>query len=387
MDKTYSKNVWPSREQTWLLKACLFSGSDAKKAWDNWTNQVIFDKIDPASYNLLPLVSRNEELYSLEDPLFEKCKGVYRQTWVLNHLHWEKTLPVLSQLLKVGIDKIVLLKGMAMILHYYKDFGVRVIGDVDILIQKAQLPIAGPLLYASGWKQTVSRFDLKNREHLSRWHALNFTHPSGMDLDLHWSLIQENSLAIDKAVWGDLESLPIKNVPLHIPKPTDLLLQTCVHGVKHSPVSLIRWIADAMTLLKQKEKQIDWERLVDLAQKAKVSLPLSSALQYLSKEFGAPIPQVTIQKLQATSPTRIEQLEYRANVRGSRDVAAWYRYCLNRGYLTMKSRLFHLHQYLQCTARLKFSLLIPFFAPYWILKHFARMLSKFQQNYTARGQI
>ena len=66
-------NCWPNQEQTKLLQACLFSGSCAKKAWEDWAKQINFDKIDHASYKLLPLISRNVDLP--EDPLFEKQAG------------------------------------------------------------------------------------------------------------------------------------------------------------------------------------------------------------------------------------------------------------------------------------------------------------------------
>jgi len=116
---------------------------------------------------------------------------------------------MLKELLDSGIGKVVLLKGMAMTLHYYRDFGVRVMGDIDVLIAKEQLPIVLPLLQSAGWQQFGTRFDLTNPDHLRRWHALSFTHPKGMNLDLHWSFIQENSPELDRAFSRQGSELPI----------------------------------------------------------------------------------------------------------------------------------------------------------------------------------
>ncbi len=360
--------MWPNTEQTWLLKASLFSGLPAQEAWRNWTQRIDFDKVDSASYGLLPLVSRNRDLESLQDPIFEKCKGVYRQRWVMNHFHWKNVLPVLTQLLKEGVDKIVLLKGMAMIFHYYRDFGVRVIGDVDIFVGRDRIPAIDPFLRRSGWQPKGTRFNLQNQEHLNRWHALSFVQGSGMEIDVHWSFILEHCPSLDKAVLDDAKPLCINDIMLYMPNPTDLFLQTCIHGVKYSPIPLIRWIADAMTILKHSEKEMDWERLVGLAREARICIPLSLALQFLIDQFDAPIPRKAVEQLRAISPIRLERLEHRSNIRGHLIIAEWHRYCLNRGYLTTGSRLLHLPNYLRVTARLKSYWSMPFFAIYWIFK-------------------
>ncbi|MGB7977707.1 MAG: nucleotidyltransferase family protein [Chlamydiales bacterium] len=369
-----SGNGWPTAEQTLLLKACLDSGAAAKAALHLWKEKIDFDKMEPASYKLLPLLCRNIKL--ADDPIFEKCKGIYRRTWVENQLLWKHILSTLIQLRNAGISQIVLLKGMAMILRYYRDFGARVIGDVDILIPRGEAPLAGRVLQRAGWRQAVSRFELDNEEHTNRWHALNFLHPAGLRIDLHWSLIQENSRLLDEAVLKHAEPLAIKGVSLYIPSPTELLLQTAVHGVKYSPVPLIRWIADATTLLRQAEKGIDWDRLIELAKLAHVCTPLYFALQYLNDHFEAPIPKKTLQKLKHHPSHRLEKLEYRFHALGYTDRAAWYRYCLTRGLLTRSSQIFHIHKYLQFTARLKSPWQIPFFALYWILKRIYRLLKR-----------
>ena len=369
--------IWPTESQVWLLKACLFSGHLAEEAWKNWRSQVDFDAIDPASHKLVPLVARNSSLLSLDDPILEKCKGIYRYTWTNNQLRWNETLPALAGLIQAGVDQIVLLKGMAMLLYAYRDFGLRVMGDIDILIKKSQVAIGGEYLQNDGWKQTVSRFDLKNPAHLDSWHAINFTRGPKLALDLHWSIIQENCPSVDAAVLEGAEQIAVDNLNLYLPKPTDLLLQTCVHGMKYSPIPLIRWIADSMTILKISGPQIDWERLIDLAKQARVCNPLSLALQYLREQFDAPIPQTAIQTLQKAPSIRLELLEYQLHARGYGEIAGWYRYCLNRGYFTVKSRVLNIYKYLQTKARLPSAWLIPPFAVYWVCKRLFRFLREY----------
>lgn len=361
---------WPDLRQTYLLKACLSSGLPAQEAWKQWTKLTDFNEIEPASFNLLPLITRNRDIESLQDPLFEKCKGIYRQKWVANQLHWKKIIPVLAEFQKRGAHRIVLLKGIAMILHHYKNFGVRAMGDIDVMIEKKHLEMADSFLRHSGWRPNVPRLDVKNREHLQRWHALNYTQGPDQLLDLHWSLIQENCPALDDAVFKYAQKTAIES--LYIPHPTELLLQAIVHGLKHSPVPLIRWIPDAMILI----HKIEWDRLVELAHQARVCLPLSRGLEYLAETFEAPIPPRTIQTLKTVPSIRLESLEYRFNGAGYRDLAGWARYCLIKGHFSVSSQILNFHKYLQFTARLKSPWQIPFFGVYWVFKRFFRAMRR-----------
>ncbi|MBP9841155.1 MAG: nucleotidyltransferase family protein [Simkaniaceae bacterium] len=364
----------PTPEQLLLLQASLFLDDRALCAWKTWVQQVDFDQIDPASYKLLPLVARNPILANLQDPIFEKCKGIYRQVWVTNQLNWKKMLPILQHLPRV--NKMILLKGMAMILHYYKDFGVRVLGDIDIFIERSEIQPVVAFLHASGWQSKMPcRFDINKEEHLNRWHALNFTHANGLHLDLHWSFIEENALPLDQAVLADSELL-FSN--LYLPNATDLLFQICIHGMKPSPIPLIRWMADAVTLLRHAE--IDWPRLVNLAKQVHVCRSLSLALQFLLEQFDAPIPPSPLHELKQATVPYLEYLVCWSYKRNHHQLAAWCRFCLRNDYLTLSQQIIHIPRYLQSTARLKSRWQVPFFVLYWPLK---QLLKRLKINATA----
>ena len=70
--------------------------------------------------------------------------------------------------------------------------------------------------------------------------------------------------------------------------PTDQLLHVCVHGFTATEVVPIRWIADALTILRT--SQIDWSRLAELARHLSVSIPLATTLRFLRDTFPTPIP-------------------------------------------------------------------------------------------------
>ena len=352
-------NAWPDATQELLLKAALLK---SEESWKRWSSLIDLPTIDPASFKLLPFLVKEGSFGQGE--ILSKSKGIYRKNWLENHLSWRRTLQILKMFQEEGIEKVVVLKGMAMILSVYQDFGIRVLGDIDILIRREDLNAALKIFERLEWKHHIPRFSSSNLNHLRRWHSLNFISPEGLLLDLHWSFIQENCEKLDAFIFEKTLKTEVPSV--YTPCATDLLLQACVHGVKYSPVPLIRWVADAFFLIQKKE--IDWTRLTHLAQTACVSLPIYHALEYLKKTFLLPIPEKVLVDLESTKTLHLEQLEYQANLKGYPKVGDWHRFCLKNGHFSLVSRLFHLPHYCKDTARLRSFWLLPFFGVYWILK-------------------
>ncbi len=331
-----------------LLEAALCEKPRALRSWKTYLERNDLQTIDHAATTLLPLVYRN-----LKEESHPTCKSMYRHTWAANQTFWAKTVPTLQKLVDGGIEKVVLLKGMALILDHYQDFGVRIIGDIDILIDRAHLPLAHSILLEMGWHSKMPWFNPHNPHQLFRWNAANFLHPSGLNLDLHWSLLLENPSIVDDKV---LEAAP---TGIGSASPTDLLFQTCIHGYKKSTAPLIRWIPDALTLLRKSE--IDFSRLFHLAEISHLTLPLSEALSHLSNHFGASIPPFH------PKPSSLEIRELRANLRGYNYLAGYYRSRIqNHSFI----------YYLQHTKILPSPWLIPLYAPYWVLKRLYRLFRK-----------
>lgn len=330
-----------------LLESALCAQEPALISWQSYLKKNDLQTIDSSEISLLPLVYHN-----LKEQSHPLCKSAYRHTWVTNQTLWWKILPTLNKLLDAGINKIALLKGMAMILHHYRNFGVRTIGDIDILIARSDVPLAYTLLTNCSWQCQVPRFNPQCPNQLSRWHAAGFKHPDGLNLDLHWSFLLESNPAVDQDVLDAIEPgiQPIS--------PTDLFFQTCIHGNKKSTAPLIRWVPDTITILKS---PINFSRLFALAQKTHLTLPLSKAVYYLNTNFNLSIPTPKIK------PSRFEVREFQANLRGQIYLAGYYRARINSKTL--------LH-YLQHTANLSSIWLVFPYAPYWLLKRLYRLLKR-----------
>jgi len=83
-----------------------------------------------------------------------------------------------------------------------------------------------------------------------------------------------------------------------------------VHGVHWSLTPPFRWVADAVTIIKNTGK-IDWNRLFEQAQKRKLIFPIKEGLKYLQKNFNANIPDSAIEQFEKAKATQIDKWEYK----------------------------------------------------------------------------
>jgi len=293
----------PTPEQELLLRAALWRGADALAAWEEWREQVDLDAIDPGSKRLLPQLYFNLRAQRITHPWMEKFKEVYRTAWLENQKHFERAAPALRALNAAGIPTIAL-KGAALIAHYYKDFGVRPIGDFDVLVPTPQRAAATAILIQLGWTK---------REYVPIYNSCAFAHANGGEIDLHWHLLSECLDAnADADFWQGAISARVGDVPMSILNSADMLLHICVHGFRWNATPPIRWVADALTIFNSAPDDLDWERLIAQAQKRELVLVMRHALGYLRDEMNAPVPGAVMPRLDATRVSRLERTDYAA---------------------------------------------------------------------------
>src|SRR5690606_26825474 len=138
----------------------------------------------PLSTTFFPLVYRN--LPGLSSRPIQICKSVYRHTWSRNQMLFSRGKEALKALQAASIPA-ALLKGAAMTLGYYRDLGLRALGDIDILVPFAEAQKALELLIGLGFRP-------KGAPLFNRSHALLLEDGKGNALDLHWRLFSEHGL-------------------------------------------------------------------------------------------------------------------------------------------------------------------------------------------------
>jgi hypothetical protein len=358
-----AKNCWPTKDQELLLRACLLSGTQGLEAWQKW--RIVFenDELDKGSQNLLPLLYRNLQRQRIRDPLLARFKAEYFRTWSHNQLSFGRVAPLIAAFTESGI-RTMILKGAALSVLFYEDQGLRPMADIDLLVPRDQLKQSIELLARLGWK---SKYPLPQAL-VPFEHAGEFRDSGNQNLDLHWHVLWEGRQGLgDDDFWQTSMPIEINGVPTCSLVPADHLLHVCVHGAKWNDTPSLRWVADAMMIIRSANRGLDWNRLVAQAEKRQLTLPIRDTLEYLDTVLGANIPSRVLSDLQSARVSRLEQTFYKIRL-GSNDTlrtipVVWH--WMNSLRLDCEGhlprRLLQFFQYLQSLWDIKRLWQVPFY--------------------------
>lgn len=359
------KQDWrPTWQQELLLRAALLRGDAAIKAWHAWMSQVDVELLDYGSHRLLPLLHDNLRRHKIEEPILGKLKGVYRQTWYKNQILFHIASEMLRSFRDAGIETLVL-KGAALSLLYYQDKGLRPMQDFDLLVRPSQAVRAISLLSELKWRAIY----LYPESLLPYEHGCEFEDSAQRVVDLHWRVMREGSqVCDDDSFWKDSVPLEMGGVFVRALNPADQLLHVCVHGAKWNVVPPVRWVADAMMIMRSAESNLDWDRLIEQAQKRRLSLAVSETLRYLCDMLNAPVPPIVLKKLREASVSLRERSSFSA---GANPHDALERFSIlldwRDGFRSTRGEKFHRRwhgfiRYLQCRWEVESSWQVPFYA-------------------------
>jgi hypothetical protein len=298
-------DAFPNALESLLIRAAVLEGDAGRAAWSKWRRRGDLDAVDLASHRLLPQLYRNLVTLGVEDSLLGRLKGVYRYHWYANQLLLRRGGETIAALEAAGIRTLVL-KGAALGALHYGDRGARPMNDLDILVPRDAAPEAMRVLRANGFIPEVEPPEAM----LGIRHSENFEDEDGRSVDLHWYALAQP--ANDDDFWAAAVPVEVGGVPTLALCPADELLYACVHGLCLNPVSPIRWVADALIVIRSAEGRLDWSRLVERGVARRLTVTLGAALEYLRNEFAAPVPVETLAALRSAPSSRVERWAHRA---------------------------------------------------------------------------
>lgn len=300
----------PSPGQEALLLACLCPAEQFTHYWRIWRDSEDIEHLDESSNRLLPLLFRQAEDNGLVDPEIGRLRGIYRYHWCRNQLMLAELRRIISELNSRSIE-VILLKGSAMIQRYYKDPALRPMSDLDIMVRPAQFEDTSRILCELGYEQRFS-IDFKKIHSERLTHAIEFARSvqgQKWEIDLHWTPLHRATWpGAEECFWEHSEPLEIKGLPCRTFDPTHQLLHVCLHGALWNALPPMRWVTDAMWILR--EDHIDWHRLLEHARTLNGLQLLKNSLNYIHKNFNATIPEPIMKQLNELTPSRFESLEF-----------------------------------------------------------------------------
>jgi hypothetical protein len=264
--------VWPTPAQELVLAACCAPEPEARKALDLLPAGRADEALDSAVAGLGPLLYRRSP--SADHPAVAAGKRAYLSLWRQNYERLGHLSSVLTVFRSSGIE-CLLLKGAALALRHYRDLGVRGMRDFDLLIAERDLKPAIARLKEAGYaaENGYSAADIERRARVG--HAWQFTTRDGQTCDLHWRpLVRCYSPEVTRMFRQGAERIPLGNISAWVPAPTDQLFHVCAHGLQWDWHPQLRWVADAMTVLRE---PIDWDRLCTLAAQSCMGFRLAHA--------------------------------------------------------------------------------------------------------------
>jgi hypothetical protein len=299
---------WPTPLQTELLHAALDPDDSAVAAWRSWRDQDAFDRMDPGSFQILPLLYVNLRRLGVDDPELATLKGVYRQSWYLNQILLHRAVPMLGALQQAGIRTLVL-KGGALGPLHYADLGARSMGDLDVVVPYGRAREAIVEFQRHGW---VTPHAEAPAELVGTRPSVSFEDPGARCIELHWHATWHT--AADEAFWSGAVPLTLAGAETLTLNPADQILHACVHGLSHGPQRMthLLWIADALTVIRSAGSTVDWARIETQARAWRLTVALTTMLTYLRDELDAAVPEDFLRRLSATPSSWFERAAFQA---------------------------------------------------------------------------
>jgi Uncharacterised nucleotidyltransferase len=252
----------------------------------------------------------------IEHPIMSTLKGVYRLSWYKNQKVLHSIGPVLAAFRSSGIPTLVL-KGVPLVLEYYHSAAVRPMADVDIMVPLSHVLAADGVLKGLGFKRHDGGRPISGHMRFS-WELEYLRGDDLCRIDLHWGSLPGQDDEADAAYWRTAHGVALGGSDILVPDATRMLFHTIAHGVHWNPVPPVRWIADAMVILRSPNTRFAWSELVELAIRQQFAQRLHLGLLFLKLQFDAPVPTSVIEDLRRSGVSWLEAINNVCNVQNNR---------------------------------------------------------------------
>jgi hypothetical protein len=237
-------------------------------------------------------------------------RGCYRRAFVHGQLVSRRAIDAIARLAAAGIP-VLALKGGALFAYYDHNPALRPMNDFDALVPRAHAKAAIRVLLGAGW--SCSWPDAESLPDV--YHGAGFASADGLAFDLHWQPLAsagdcDDTAIDDTAIWDASVETSVPGGTVRAPCAADLLTIVCAHAAQWSPMSPVRWVADALKIIGVDGAQFDWPRVVSRAQAWRVTLPLHDMLDYLAQRWAVDVPASALRALADTPVRRIDRHAY-----------------------------------------------------------------------------
>ena len=290
--------AWPSGSIGVLVEAAYHSDPNiASEKWECWKqNSPDLDTLDWQTARLLAQAATILFSRGIESTDLATQKIIRRFEWTLGDNQFQNVRPLLDAAARAGIP-IMAFKGAAMHVSGFADSAPRLMADVDILIEPAQIDNVMDVAESLGWnsKWPLSRTAFKDCL-LSSRHSVPLANGGISDIDLHTSAFLLNRCPDhDASMWARSTEARIRDVTVLVPSALDMLIVTLGHGLLFSRPPMAIWVGDTIALIEN--GVIDWDIFLEEIERRDLAVFAYTGLAFISQELGRSVPEPVLTKL------------------------------------------------------------------------------------------
>lgn len=199
---------------------------------------------------------------------------------------------------------VLLMKGSAYVHAGLAAARGRFVGDVDLMVPRAQIEEVERRLLDAGWE--CAELDAYDQRYYREWtHEIPpMQHPErDTPVDIHHTIAPLTSRVHPDAPAILASSVPLPNSALHVMAPTDMVLHSAVHLFNDEVGMPLRDLFDLQDLLMDFAQTPGfWAGLLERAELHGLRRVLYHLLRQLQQRLDTPIPQEVVESAAAAAP-------------------------------------------------------------------------------------
>jgi hypothetical protein len=215
---------------------------------------------------------------------------------VARNMRFYQELKKLLRLFQEHDIKVIVLKGAYLAQAVYDNIGLRIMGDIDLLVQKDNLLRVEQDMLALGYEpvdcnRVITQENIHFRYTLPR---------NGLNVEIHWALVASNLpfQIVTEVLWSRAQPVILAEVPALTLSPMDLLLHLCLHTAKHIYDLRLRMFCDVGEVIQHFNAEIDWQEVGTRAEQWGITHAVYVILRLAQELLDVTVPADWLASLQ-----------------------------------------------------------------------------------------
>jgi hypothetical protein len=260
--------------------------------WDWIVDISVRNGVGPLLYKSLKTLAPS----AAPPPTMETLQRHYYQN-IAHNLALEDQLSTLLREFQAAEIPAIPYKGPALATTVYGSIGLRVFGDLDILVQKEDVPRAADLMTALGYRSDLPFSRGQLAAYVYHFNELPFTAVGRAPVELQWQIVPDHFVFPLEAfcLWDDQISEQACQPGYRTIRPEKQILMLCAHGAKDS-WGRLAWVCDIAEIL-HKSHCLDRDSLMKLAAQTGGLRMLYLGLHLAHELLGAPLPEELLRRI------------------------------------------------------------------------------------------